>query len=316
MEPNPDRLVIGPIAAVLRRLGEGLLTAWAAVSLAFFALRIAIGDPAASLLSQGLVTPAQLDQIREVLGLNAPLWQQYLTYLTDLVRGDLGVSLYTQQSVSSIIAQQLPATVTLASLGWTLGIVFGLMLGILAAWKRRSLLKTMAAVLSGLGTALPVAFTGVLALYLVRWSTPHQLPRTLTNLWVPASVLAFATAGAIGRVTRTSLEESIEAPYILAARARGIRRNLRLLWHALRPALPPVVSLSALEAAFLFSGTVVTETVFSRPGLGRLLVSSILRGDYPVALGLVALAAIFYTASLLIGDLMAMALDPRLRRTV
>jgi ABC-type dipeptide/oligopeptide/nickel transport system permease component len=133
---------------------------------------------------------------------------------------------------------------------------------------------------------------------------------------MPALVLGFATAGAIARVARASLDESIEAPYMLAARARGIRQSMRLLWHALRPALPPVVSLSALEAAFLFSGTVVTETVFSRPGLGRLLVSSILQGDYPVALGLVALAAIFYTASLVTGDLIAMALDPRLRRTI
>jgi peptide/nickel transport system permease protein len=316
MEPNPDRLVIGPVTVVVRRLLEGLLTAWAAVSLAFFALRLAIGDPAASLLSQGLATPAQLENLREALGLNAPLWQQYLNYLSKLLHGDLGVSLYTQQPVSSIILQQLPATLKLASLGWLMGIGLGLFLGIVAAWKRRSIAQGLAAGISGLGTALPVAFTGVLALYLVRWSAPHQLPRAVTYLWVPATVLGFATAGAIGRVTRASLEESLDAPYILAARARGIGHSLRLLWHALRPALPPVVSLSALEAAFLFSGTVVTETVFSRPGLGRLLVSSILQGDYPVALGLVALAALFYTASLLLGDLIAIALDPRLRRTI
>jgi ABC-type dipeptide/oligopeptide/nickel transport system permease component len=134
------------------------------------------------------------------------------------------------------------------------------------------------------------------------------------HLLLPALVLGFASSGAIARVVQFGLTESLQAPYVLAARARGLAPGLRLLWHALRPVLPPVISLGALEAAYLFGGTVVTETVFSRPGLGRLLVSAILQGDYPIAQGLVALAALFYTASHLLADGAAMALDPRLRR--
>ncbi len=127
-------------------------------------------------------------------------------------------------------------------------------------------------------------------------------------------VLGFASSGPIARVIHSGLSESLRSPYILAAQARGIQRGFRLLRHALRPSLAPVISLIALEAAFLFSGTVVTETVFSRPGLGRLLVKSILEGDYPITLGLVALAAILYTISHVLADLLTLIIDPRLQR--
>jgi ABC-type dipeptide/oligopeptide/nickel transport system permease component len=114
-------------------------------------------------------------------------------------------------------------------------------------------------------------------------------------------------------VVDSGLSESRLTPYVLAARARGIPSSFRLLWHALRPILPPAISLTALEAAYLLSGTVVTETVFSRPGLGRLLVGAILQGDYPVAQGLVALAALVYTASHVLADIVSFLADPRLR---
>jgi peptide/nickel transport system permease protein len=131
---------------------------------------------------------------------------------------------------------------------------------------------------------------------------------------LPAFVLGYATSGPFARAIQSGLEGSLRAPFVLAARARGVRRSLRLLWHALRPALPPAVSLIALEAAFLFSGTVVTETVFSRPGLGRLLVRAILQGDFPIAQGIVGLAALFYVGSQVLADLIALGLDPRIRR--
>ena len=112
---------------------------------------------------------------------------------------------------------------------------------------------------------------------------------------------------------QAGLQDTLNAPYILAVRARGLRYGPRLLWHALRPALPPVIALIAVEAAFLFGGTVVTENVFSRPGLGRLLVTSILQGDYPIAQGLVVLSALVYTATHVAADILSFALDPRLR---
>ena len=307
----------GLLASLSRRVLSGLLTAWAAVSLTFFALRIGAGDPVASLLSQGLATPAQAQALRHDLGLDRPLAIQYLDFLGNLVRGDIGTSIYTGRPVATIIGEQLPATAELAASGLAIAAALGLGLGVLAAWSGRKPAGRLSAGLANLATSLPVAFIGILAILgysLVNRALPGGAPSAVRHLLLPALVLGFASSGAIARVVQFGLTESLQAPYVLAARARGLAPGLRLLWHALRPVLPPVISLGALEAAYLFGGTVVTETVFSRPGLGRLLVSAILQGDYPIAQGLVALAALFYTASHLLADGAAMALDPRLRR--
>lgn len=318
MVPLPDRLAARTLIALGWRVVTGLATAWAAVTLTFFALRIGAGDPVSSLLAQGLASAAQAELLRRELGLDQPLVYQYLNFLGDLVRGRLGLSLYTSQPVTSVISQQLPATLELASLGLLLAISFGLALGVLAACRERRPEGRASDSLAGLATALPVAFTGILALLLssiLRDVLPVQAWTATRRLLLPALVLGFASSGAIARVVQAGLRESLRAPYILAARARGLT-SARLLWHALRPALPPAVSLSALEAAYLFGGTVVTETVFSRPGLGRLLVNSILQGDYPVAQGIVVLAALLYTLSQVLADAAAFVLDPRLRRLV
>lgn len=304
------------LLAVIRRLLEGVGTAWAAVTLAFFALRFASGDPVASLLSQGLASPEQADEIRISLGLNAPLWLQYLRFLTNLLHGDLGSSLYTHRSVSQIILEQFPSTAVLAVSGLIAAILLGLILGITAAWFGKRASGMIAATIAALATSIPVAFAGILSLLIAGCllQGPSSANGMLIRLILPAMVLGFASSGPIARVIHSGLSESLRSPFILAARARGIRRGYRLLWHALKPSLPPVISLTALEAAFLFTGTVVTETVFSRPGLGRLLVKSILDGDFPIALGLVALAAIFYTISHVFADLLTLVIDPRLRR--
>ncbi len=313
----PHRPTSGALATIGRRIVEGALTAWAAVSVAFFALRIVSGDPVDSLLSQGLATAEQADRLRKMLGLDVSLPVQYLHFLRDFFRGDLGVSLYDGRGVSSVVAQQFPATAQLALTGLGFAILFGFILGITSAWKARSPVGRIASNLAGLATSLPVAFTGILALlgfhYLLQLIPAMQIA-TLRRLILPALVLGFSSAGAIARVIQASLSESMQEPYMLAARARGIRGEARLLWHALKPALPPAISLSALEAAFLFAGTVVTETVFSRPGLGRLLVNSILIGDYPIAQGVVVLAAVIYTVSHVVADITALMVDPRLRR--
>lgn len=318
MVPIPNRPSTSPLAAIGRRLAEGVLTAWAAVSFTFFALRIVGGDPVASLLSQGLATLEQADALRRALGLDTPLLQQYTRYLLGLVRGDLGVSLYTGRSVSTVIAEQLPATAQLALAGLGVAVILGTFLGVLSAWNSEQTSGQVAAGIAGLATSIPVAFVGIVGLFFYRQTLlliPNGGSPIIKNLLLPALVLGFSSAGAIARVVEAGLKESMDAQYILAAKARGIRQGPRLLWHALRPATPPVISLSALEAAYLFAGTVITETVFSRPGLGRLLISSILQGDYPIAQGLVALAAIFYTISHILADILALLIDPRLRRT-
>lgn len=298
------------------RLATAASTAWAAVTITFFALRLGTGDPTASLLAQGLATPAQAQALRHELGLDQPLFNQYLGFLSGLARGDLGQSLYTGRPVLRVIAEQAPSTAELAGLGLLLAVVLGLVLGVVGAWHGRRALGRAASGLSGVATALPVAFTGIVGLVLltgVQGGTASSVWAPVRRLALPALVLGYASSGAIARVVQAGLSESLTKPYILAARARGVRPRLLLLWHALRPALPPAISLGALEAAYLFGGTVVTETVFSRPGLGRLLVSAILQGDFPIVQGLVVLAAIVYTASHFLADALAMLIDPRLR---
>jgi peptide/nickel transport system permease protein len=314
-----DRSSNGALTTIGRRLLEGVLTAWAAVSLTFFALRLVAGDPIASLLSRGLASPEQAENLRHSLGLDTPLHIQYLKFLSGFLRGDLGTSLYTGRPVSTVITEQLPATLELAFAGFSLALLIGLSLGIVAAWKQHDFIGRCSAAIAGLSTSIPVAFTSILALLIYSFGMrlfPGVDFSATRRLFLPALILGFSSAGAIARVVHTGLLESMKEPYILAARARGIPQGLRLLWHALRPALPPAVSISALEVAYLFAGTVVTETVFSRPGLGRLLVNSILQGDFPIAQGLVAVSALFYTFSHITADILAFIIDPRLRRTI
>jgi peptide/nickel transport system permease protein len=265
-----------------------------------------------------LATPDQVENLRKSLGLDQPILIQYFRFLSSLLHGNLGTSLYTGRSVDQIILEQLPATAQLALTALTISIMLGLLLGVIAGWKKHTFFGIAAANLANLATALPVAFTGILAILALN-TLVNQFPGMtgafpFSNLLLPSGVLGFASGGAIARVVESGLRDNINAPFLLAARARGLSRGLRLLWHALKPALPAVVSLSALEAAFLFSGTVVTEMVFSRPGIGRLLVASILQGDFPVAQGIVVLAAVLYTASHSFADILALILDPRLRR--
>lgn len=284
-----------------------MLTALAAVTLTFFALRLAAADPVASLLAQGLMSVEQADRLRHALGYDLPLLQQYLHFLSGLAQGEFGLSLYSGQPVQQVLRGQLQATLQLGGLALAIAAVFGTPLGLLAAAAGSRSLRSASSVIANLATSLPVSITGVLALLLL--SDLFAAP----GLLLPALVLGAAASGPFARSLHAGLSSSLRSPFVLAARARGLRRGGRIYWHALRPALPPAISLLALQAAFVFSGTVVTEVVFSRPGLGRTLVRSILQGDYPVAQAIVGLAAVAYVGSQLVADGLGWALDPRTR---
>jgi peptide/nickel transport system permease protein len=296
----------------LQRALAGLLTAWAAVTFTFFILHLAAGDPVEIILSQGLSSPERIDEIRVALGYDLPLSRQYLRFLLDLFRGDLGTSLLTLQPVTKVVAERLPSTLQLAVSSLLISLLFGFSWGILSAWNAQSLVGRVSTFLSGLALGVPVAATGILSLMVLARFAGFGSELRFDRLVLPAGVLGFAMAGPIAGVVRSGLQDSMSRPYFLAARASGHRLDRRLLWQALRPSLPPAISLIALEAAFLLAGTVVTETVFGRPGLGRLLVRAILQGDFPIALAVVALAAIFYSVSQMVADGLAHLLDPRL----
>jgi ABC-type dipeptide/oligopeptide/nickel transport system permease component len=207
--------------------------------------------------------------------------------------------------------------VQLALAGLVIATLLGAILGIAAGWGGEGFGGRASSGLARLATAVPVAVTGILVLWAageIAGSRPELFPWTRSgSLFLPALVLGIASAGALARVLESGLQENLHAPFLLAARARGVGQGTRLAWHALRPALPLAISFLALEASLLLSGTVVTETVFARPGLGRLLVTSILAGDFPVVQGLVVLAAVVYTVTHFAADTVSAQVDPRLR---
>ncbi len=292
-----------------RRLLAFLPVLWAVVTLVFLALRLTPGDPSEVLYAEALISPEQLAANRAALGLDRPLWQQYLSFAQGLLRGDLGRSFFTGRPVTTTILEQLGATGQLGLAGLGVAVGLGLTLGAAAAAPSR-LVSAAPSVLIALSLSLPVAWIGLLSLWLTASLFPFSAPAL--GLLLPAVVLGFSTAGPIAGVTRASLAAVRSEKFMLAARARGISGR-HLVWHALRATLVPVIHMTALQAAFLFGGTVVTETVFARAGLGRLLIDALLRKDLPVVQGLALVIAGLYLSFNLVADLLSAAVDPRLR---
>lgn len=291
-------------------------TLWVVVTLVFLGLHLAPGDPALMLLSESNATAAQIAERRTELGLDDALANQYLRYLWRLLHGDLGRSLFTGRSVTETILEQLPATLRLAGAAMVVATIGGLGLGLLAAAKRGTWVDIGVTGLATMGISAPVFWTGLLAMWLfalvLDWF-PATGQGRLEYLVLPASVLGFSSAGAVARVTRGSLVDIMRRPYILVARSRGIPPPAILLRHVLKVALLPVITVIGLQFGFLIGGTVVTETIFARQGLGRLVVDAILRQDLPVVMGTVLLGVIGYLAVNLAADLLYGVLDPRVR---
>ncbi|TFH31580.1 MAG: ABC transporter permease, partial [Anaerolineales bacterium] len=216
MVPLPHRSQARILILLTRRLVLGLLTASAALTLAFFITRLVGTDPVDSLLAQGLTSVEQANALRHSLGLDQSLLNQYISYGSNLLRGDLGFSLYTQRPVLTIILEQFRWTLGLALTGLFIGVTFGFVLGIAAAWWEQNRWGRFAAATASLLTAIPVAVTGILALWLA-----ITLQIRGAHLLLPGTVLGLATCGPIARLIYTHLSESLQAPYILAAYARG-----------------------------------------------------------------------------------------------
>ncbi|MGH2621664.1 MAG: hypothetical protein ACRDHG_14015, partial [Anaerolineales bacterium] len=202
MVPLSNRPSTSPLSSPTRRLLDGLITAWAAVSLTFFALRLSAGDPVAGLLSQGLTSSDQAEQLRRRLGYDLPLLQQYVHYLGRLVRGDLGVSLYSGQSVTGLIGDALPSTLGLAGASLLIAIPLGTLLGGLAGWGGLPSLRRLAGALASLFTSLPVAATGVFGLLILGRLGGSEPPSSQTGLWLPAAVLGCAATGPFARAVQ------------------------------------------------------------------------------------------------------------------
>lgn len=301
----------------IRRVITVLPVLWAAASLTFLALHLLPGDPATVQMAHSGASAEAIAQRRAEMGLDDPLETQYVRYLSGLLRGDLGRAWSSHQPVSQIIGQALPATAALSLAATAVGILLGLTLGTGAALRQGTWLDTACMGLALTGVSTPVILSGLVGVLLFSL-TLEWLPATgqgdLSHILLPALVLGWNLAGSLARLTRDGLLDVMNQPFITAARARGVPRWRIISRHAGRVALPSVLTILALQVGFLLGGTVITETLFARRGLGRIAVQAVIDQDLPTVQGVVLLAAATYTLANLLADLAHLWLDPRLRK--
>lgn len=258
----------------------------------------------------------QLEAIRRYYGLDQPLHIQYLTYLEKILRGEMGRSLYSGQTVISIVLKAFPATLLLALSAGIVAIMLGFPLGIASAVRSGSAVDDLCRVLSLLGVSLPAFFTGlmlilVFSLYL-RILPPFGYG-SIENIVLPMITLGLVLVGNISRITRSAMLEVMRQDYIRTARSKGLKERVVIYKHALKNAMVPIVSVLNVQIGHLLGGAVVTETVFGWPGLGRVLVQAILVRDVPVALGGVLFFCIAFVLLNLFTDVLYTYVDPRVR---
>lgn len=305
---------------MLRYIGRKLIIAipvlWGVATLVFVVMRLLPGDPAALMLAEGGGSAQAIAELRASLGFDDPLLIQYGRYLLSLLRGDLGTSLFSQRPVVTVITEQLPSTIELAIAAMLVAVSLGTILGIVAAASRRTWLDNLVRTVSVAGVSVPIFWSALILIWLFSLKL-GWLPATgqgkPSHLILPALVLGFASAGAIARLVRASLLEILGHDFVRTARAKGLREGALLMRHALRNAFIPVITVIGLQFSFLLGGTVVTETIFSRQGIGRLMIDAILWKDFPVVQGVVLLAALVYTLVNLSVDVAYTFLDPRIR---
>ena len=310
-------------AFILRRV-IATIPVMAFVALFVFSLLyIAPGDPAA-VIAGDQATPQDVERIRQGLGLDRPFLVRFGEWLFNVLRGDLGISIFTSLPVTELIKQRIEPTVSLMLVTLLLAITVAVPLGVIAAWKAGSLIDRLAMAISVTGFSVPVFVVGYLLAYIfalqldwlpVQGYTPLKegLWPWFENLILPAITLGFVYIALIARITRASMLEVLQQDYVRTARAKGVTQPSILFVHALKNAAIPIVTVIGIGIALLIGGAVVTESVFAIPGLGRLTVDAILRRDYPVIQGLVLMFSFVYVLINLIVDVIYTLIDPRIR---
>jgi peptide/nickel transport system permease protein len=301
---------------ILRRLAQAIPVLLGITLFTFLMSHLVPGDPVL-IYSLGKPLSAEREaQIREQYGLNRTLWEQYRDYMADLLRGDLGQGLRDQRPVWDTIREALWPTFELTIAGLTVALVLGVPLGILAALFHNSWLDSTAMVVALLGVSTPVFYLGLLLLFAFSFHF-HLFPATgaggWQNLVLPALTIGFASSAFLARLVRSSMLEVLRQDYVTTARAKGVKERLVVARHALKNALIPVVTYFGIQLAGLLTGAIVTEQVFSRPGLGRVAVTAIGNRDFPLIQGTVLVTAIIYVFVSLLIDLSYTVIDPRIR---
>ena len=300
----------------MRRLLVAIPTVLGVATVVFLLMRLLPGDPAL-VIAGPQATAADVDRIRQQLGLTLPFWQQYLSFLGRLFHGDLGISIRTGDTVIREIFTRVPFTATLAFTSLLIAILIGVTAGVIAATRRNSSMDLSISGGAVFGASMPTYWLGLMLIILFavhfRVLPAGGSDRGPISLVLPAITLALFSTGLIARQTRSAMLEVLGQDFVRTARAKGAARTVVLIRHALRNALLPIVTVIGLQFGTLLGGAVLTETIFAWPGVGRLLVDSIGSRDYPVVQGVVLLLSVSFIAINLITDLLYAYIDPRIR---
>ena len=300
---------------LLRRLLLTLPVLFGVATLVFSLIHLVPGDPVVAMLGESAQSQ-DIEQMRTRLGLDRPLYVQYVNFMRNVAAGDLGTSLRTDRPVSTLIAERMPATFELAAAAMVVALVIAIPLGLLAAARVGTPIDHTATTLALIGISMPNFWLGpLLAIVfsvMLGWF-PVSGRGSLSSLVLPAITLGAPLAAVLARMTRASVLEELRELYVLAARARGVSRVRAVLEHAFRNSLIPIVTVLGLQLGSVLTGAVITETIFAWPGVGRLLVQSIGARDYPAVQGCVLLIALTYVSTNLLVDVAYGFLDPRIR---
>lgn len=303
------------------RFALAIPTMLAVLTLVFFVVRVIPGDPATAALGD-YASEEAVEALRERMGLNEPLHVQYFQFLGSLLRGDLGASMITGQPIAESVGAVLPYTLQLTLSAVVVGALFGVPVGVYTAVKRNSLADYVGRILSLAGLSVPAFYLGILIMlvFAIRFKLfpavgggeLGDLKDNLSHLVLPALSLGLIMTASVARLTRSAMLNVLSEHYVRTARAKGLAERVVIISHALRAALVPIVSILGIWTANLIADSVLTETVFARPGLGKMLVGAIMQRDYTALQSVMVIYTVFIVVINLITDIIYSVVDPRI----
>lgn len=301
---------------VFKRILEAIPTLWFLITISFFLMRLAPGSP---FTGERNLPPAVLANIEAKYGLNDPIWKQYFDYLLNLLQGDFGPSFkYKDYTINELLAKSLPVSVEIGIYAFVIALVIGLTLGMIAALKQNSIIDYIVMTIAMIGAMVPsfVKAPLIVLIFAVTWKI---LPAggwnggALRNMILPVGTLAIAYVAGIARLTRGSMIEILNSPYIRTARAKGLPTSYIVIKHALRPALLPIISYLGPAFVGIITGSIVIETIFGLPGIGQLFVNGALNRDYSLVLSLTILVGFLTITFNAIVDILYAVIDPKIK---
>lgn len=301
---------------IIRRLLQMIPITLGILTLIFSLIHLIPGDPAVQIAGEG-ARPEDVQNVRKSLGLDQPLWKQYVTYIGNLAQGDLGRSFRTNESVSKEIAARYPATMQLAFGSMLVALLVAFPLGIISAIYRNSWIDNVARFFALIGVSMPSFWFGPLLIIAFainrQWFPVSGREEGLKSLVLPSITMGLALSAILTRMIRVSLADELGQLYVTTAIAKGVTRSKAIFRHALKNALIPVITILALQFGSLLTGAIITEQIFSWPGLGRLLIQSITTRDYPQVQASILVIALTYIMVNFLSDLLYGVVDPRIK---